>query len=143
MSTVLASVLLVAFAPWAFAQATAQEKPKELKERSPSEVVKQWVSAAAKRDMEAVTKLASKTTPKQSLMLIEQQGFLNYQGEVKIIHEELSGSRAIVVYRLENRDAVLTAEIRYDMILLVREDQQWKVAEQGGGVLKPGKEPKR
>src|SRR5262249_26646016 len=91
MSTILPSVLLVAFAPLAAAQATAQEKSKDPKERSPSEVVKQGVGAAAKKDMETVAKLASKTTPKQSLTLIELQGFLNYQGDVKIIHEEIGG----------------------------------------------------
>ena len=61
----------------------------------------------------------------------------------KIIHEEIDGDRAVVVCRLENRDAVFTDEIRYDMITLVRETKQWKVDLQGGGVLKPGKQPKR
>jgi hypothetical protein len=93
--------------------------------------------------MKTLAKLASRTTPKVSLTVIKQQGFLDYQGTTKIIHEEVSGDRAVVVYRLENRDAVFTAEIRYAVIDLVREDKQWKVTEQGGGVLKPGKQPKR
>jgi hypothetical protein len=89
--------------------------------------------------MKTVAKLASKTTPKASLKLMEQQSFLDYQGAAKTIHEEISGDRAVVVYRLENRDAVFTAAIRYDVIVLLREDKQWKVIQQGGGVLKPGK----
>ena len=48
------------------------------KEVSPSEVVKQWIDAAAKRDMKTVAWLASTTTSKPSLRLIEQQGFLKY-----------------------------------------------------------------
>jgi hypothetical protein len=139
MIKVFSFILFVAFVPLT----CAQEKPKDQKELSPSEVVKQWIDAAAKKDMKTVAKLASKTTTKQSLKLIEEQGFLNYQGETKIIHEENGGDRAVVVYRLENRDAVFTPEIRYDMITLVREAKQWKVSQQGGGVLKEGKQPER
>jgi hypothetical protein len=123
--------------------AHAQEESKDAKAVSPSDTVKKWIDAAAKRDMKTVAKLASRTTTRRSLKLIQEQGFLNYQGTAKIIHEEISGDRAVVVYRLENRDAVFTPEIRYDVIVLVREDKQWKVTEQGGGVLKPGKQPKR
>ena len=93
--------------------------------------------------MKTVAKLASRTTPKRSLKLIEEQGFLNYQGTVKIVHEEIKGDRAVVVYRLENREAVFTAKIRYDVIVVVREDKQWKVSEQGGGVLEPVEQPQR
>jgi hypothetical protein len=123
--------------------AHVQEESKDQKAVSPSNTVKKWIDAAAKRDMKTVAKLASRTTTRRSLKLIQEQGFLNYQGAVKIIHEEIGGNRAVVVYRLENHDAVFTAEIRYDVIVLVREDKQWKVTEQGGGVLKPGKQPKR
>jgi hypothetical protein len=120
-----------------------QDKPKDAHDLSPSEVIKRWNEAAAKSDMKTVAKLASKTTPKVVLDLIEQQFFLHYQGETKIVHEEISGDSAIVVHRIENRDAVFTAEIGYRMDLLVREDGRWKVTEQSGNVtLKPGKRPK-
>jgi hypothetical protein len=138
MTKVFSFLLLVAFVPLVY----AQKGGKDEKKGSPSETVKKWIAAAGKRDGKTLAKLASRTIPKISLKLIEEQGFLNYQGAVKIIHEESSGDRAVVVYRLENRDAVFTAEIRYDLIDLVREDKQWKVT-QAGGVLKPGKQPKR
>jgi outer membrane lipoprotein-sorting protein len=69
----------------AFALTSTQQKA----EVSPSEVVKQWIDAAAKRDMKTVAKLASKTTRKQFLKLLEDQLFLDYRGETKIIHEEI------------------------------------------------------
>jgi hypothetical protein len=121
----------------------AQEKPKGHKKASPGEVIKAWNNAVAKRDMKIVATLASKSTSKATLKLIQQQLFLNYQGETKIIHEEISGQRAIVVYRLENRGAAFTPEIRYDIAGLVREDGQWKVSQNMGGVLKEGKQTKR
>jgi hypothetical protein len=129
---------------WAVASFVAgQDKPKDAHDPSPSEVIKRWNEAAAKSDMKTVAKLASKTTPKVVLELIEQQFSLHYQGETKIVHEEISGDSAIVVHRIENRDAVFTAEIGYRMNLLVREDGLWKVTEQSGSVtLKPGKRPK-
>src|SRR5262245_27049017 len=127
-----------AFVPLAY----GQERPKDQKELSPSDVVKQWNDAAAKRDMKTVAKLASNTRSKRSFELIAQQAFLDYQGETKIIHEEMSGDHAVVVYRLENRDAVFTAAIRYGMNVLVREDGVWKVTrEEGGVILKKGKQP--
>lgn len=139
MTRFVSLVILVAFAP----SACPQEKPKDPKEASPSETVKQWIDAAANRDAKTLAKLAAKSMSKQSLMLIQQQGFPHYQGQVKIIHEETCGEQAIVVYRLENRDAVFTPEIRYDLVTLVRDANQWKVNEQGGGVLKAGKQPGR
>jgi hypothetical protein len=136
MPRVIAFAIFCAFAPLAY----GQEKQKGQKELSPSDVVKQWNDAAAKRDMKTVAKLASKTRSKKSLALIVQQGFLEYQGETKIIHEEISGDRAVVVYRLENRDAVFTAAIRYGTNLLVREDGVWKITrEEGFVILKEGK----
>jgi len=133
------SLILVASGPLA----SPQDNPKDQKEASPSETVKRWIDAAASRDQKTLAKLAAKSMSKQSLKLIEQQGFPNYQGQVKIIHEEICGGQAIVVYRLENRDAVFTPEIRYDLVTVVREANQWKVNEQGGGVLKAGKQPGR
>jgi hypothetical protein len=138
MTKLLSFLLLVAFVPLAFAQKGSKDENKI----SPSDAVKKWTAAAGKRDMKTLAKLASRTMPKVSLKVIKQQGFLDYQGTTKIIHEEISGDRAVVVYRLENRDAVFTAEIRYDLVDLVREDKRWKVT-QAGGVLKPGKQPKR
>jgi hypothetical protein len=135
MTKVFSSVLLVAFASLAF----AQEEKKDPKAVSASETVKKWIDAAANRDMKTLEKLAAKTTRKTSLKLIKEQWFINYQGTVKIIHEETSGDRAVVVYRLENRDAVFTPEICYDVIGLVREDNEWKVDDRVGGVLKPAK----
>jgi hypothetical protein len=122
---------------------SAQGESKTQKEESPGDTVKTWINAAAKRDWKTVEQLASKTTPKRTLKLLKEQGFLNYQGTAKIIHEEISGDRAVVVYRLENRDAVFTPEVQFDIIVLVREDKQWKVDTRGGGVLKPGKQPNR
>src|SRR5262245_27982422 len=120
--------------------ANGQEKPKDQKELSPSDVVKQWNDAAAKKNMKTIAKLASTTRSMRSLELMAQQAFLEYQGVTRIIHEEISGGRAIVVYRLENRDAVFTAAIRYGMNLLVREDGVWKVKrEEGFVILKKGK----
>ena len=123
--------------------AHAQGESKAQKEESPGDTVKTWIDAAAKQDWKTVEKLASRTTPKRTLMLLKEQGFLNYQGTAKIIHEEISGDRAVVVYRLENRDAVFTPEVQFDIVVLVREDKQWKVDGQGGGVLKPGKQSNR
>jgi hypothetical protein len=133
------SWILVASGPLA----SPQDNPKDQKEASPSETVKQWIDAAANRDQKTLAQLAGKSTSKQSLKLIEQQGFLNYRGAAKIIHEEICADRAVVVYRLENRDAVFTPEISYDIVTLVREANQWKVDMQGGGVLKAGKQPGR
>src|SRR5262245_15976816 len=131
-------ILLYALVPVAH----AQEKSKDEKAGSPSDIVKQWNAAAAKRDMKVLANLASKSTPKRALWLIEQHGFPHFQGETKIIHEEISGDRAVVIYRLENRGAVFTAEIRYGINLLVREEGQWKVTRHEGGLdLKPGKQP--
>ena|SRR5262249_11626945 len=139
MTKVISLMLLFAF----LTLADAQEENKDAKKAPPSATVKKWIDAAAKKDMKTLAKLASRTTPERSLKLIEEQGFLNYQGTVKIVHEEIKGDRAVVVYRLENREAVFTAKIRYDVIVVVREDKQWKVSEQGGGVLEPGEQPQR
>ena len=137
MLRAFAFAFFCAFVPLAF----GQEKPKGQKNLSPSDVVKRWNHAAAKRDMKTLARLASKTRSKRSFQLIEQQAFLEYQGETKIIHEEISGQRAVVVYRLEKRDAVFTAAIRYGMNLLAREDGVWKVTrEEGGVILKKGKQ---
>jgi hypothetical protein len=131
--------VLFAFVPLA----PTQEKPKDQKDLSPSDVTKVWNGAVAKRDMKIVAKVAAKGTPKLVFELIQQQTFLDYQGETKIIHEEISGDRAVVVFRLENHAAAFTPEIRYDVAVLVREDGQWKVSHNGGGVLKEGKQAKR
>jgi hypothetical protein len=132
----LSFVLALTLAPWA----CPQEKGKDQKAVSPGEVAKQWIDAAAKRDGKSLERLACKATPKQSLKLLQEQGFVSYQGEAKIMHEETSGDRAVVVYRLENRNAAFTAEVRYDLLTLVQEGKEWKVDTQGGGVLKAGKQ---
>jgi hypothetical protein len=120
--------------------AHSQEKPKDRKGPSPGEVAKAWNDAAAKRDMKTLAKLASKDTTKQTLDAIEQQSFLHYRGETTVIHEEISGERAVVVYRVENRGAVFTPEIRYGMVLLLHEDGVWKFRSGEGSVsLKLGK----
>ena len=138
MRETLSSVLLCVLLPLA----AGQEKQKDEKELSPSDVVKQWNSAAAQRDMETVTKLASKTVSKQSLEVIRRQGVLDYQGETRIVHEEIGGDRAVVIYRLAYRGTLFT-EVKYGIKTLVREDGQWKVSREQGGVLKlSGKKPK-
>ena len=137
MTKVISLILVNSF----LTLADARQESKNGKEPSPSDTVKKWIDAAAKKEMKAVAELASKATPKRSLKLIEEQGFLNYQGTVKIVHEEIKGDRAVVVYRLENPEAMFTAKIRYDVVVVVREDKQWKISEQGGGVLEPGEKP--
>ena len=139
MTKVISLMVLFAF----LTLADAQEESKEGKKESPSDTVTKWIDAAGKKEMKTIAQLASKTMPKHSLKLIEEQGFLNYRGTVKIVHEEIKGDRAVVVYRLENREALFTAKVRYDVIVVVREDKQWKVSEQGGGVLEPGEQPQR
>jgi hypothetical protein len=131
-----AFVVIVALLPVAY----SQEKPKDREGPSPGEVVKSWNEAAAKRDMKALAKLASKDVSKQVLDAIGQQGFLYSGGETKVIHEEISGERAVVVFRVENRGAVVAPEIRYGMVLLLRESATWKFRRQEGSVsLKPEK----
>jgi hypothetical protein len=139
MTRAVSLLVLFSFGPLA----GAQERPKDHKKLSPSDITRLWNNAAAKRDMKLIGSLASKDTPKTTFAIIQQQTFLQYQGETKIIHEEIGGDRAIVVYRLENRGAVFTPEVRYDIATLVREDGQWKVSQKGGGVLKEGKQSKR
>jgi hypothetical protein len=139
MIRALSLVVLVSFV----ALAPGREKPKGDKDLSPSEVIKAWNSAVANRDMKIVTRLAAKSTRQVTFKLIREQSFLNYQGKTKIIHEEIGSERAIVVYRIENRGAVFTPEIRYDIAGLVRENGQWKVSQDLGGVLKEGKQAKR
>jgi hypothetical protein len=123
--------------------APGREKPKGNKDPSPSQVIQAWNSAVAQRDMKTVARLAAKGTRPTTLKLLREQLFLNYQGKMRIIHEEISGARAIVIYRLENRGATFTPEIRYDIAGLVREDGRWKVSQDLGGVLKEGKQAKR
>ncbi|MCI0456628.1 MAG: nuclear transport factor 2 family protein [Gemmataceae bacterium] len=136
MARALLFVVILARLPVAY----SQEKPKDREGPSPGEVVKSWNEAAAKRDIKFLAKLASKDVTKQVLEAIEQQGFLHYRGETKVIHEEISGTQAVVVFRVEHRGAVFTAEIRYGMALLLREDGAWKFARDEGSVtLKPGK----
>src|SRR5262245_28115342 len=112
--------------------AEAQEKPKEAKEPSPSEVVKTWMDSLAKRDMKAVAKLASKSYSKNGLEALAQHA-IGYQGlkvETKIIHEEINGDSAVVVYRVQHG-----AAITYCMELLVKEGGAWRVSQQGAEVL--------
>jgi hypothetical protein len=113
--------------------ANGQEKPKNTKDASPTEVVKQWNEAAAKKDMKVLKKLASGRVPDQHLKLIELQFFIHYQGETKIIHEEISGDRAIVICRLEHKNPIRAA-VSYRMTVLVRERRAWKVTQEEGSV---------
>jgi hypothetical protein len=87
--------------------------------------------------------LAPKSTRPITFKLIREQLFLDYQRKTEIIHEEISGEKAIVVYRLENPGATFRPEVRYDTVGLVREDGQWKVTQGVGGVLNEGKQVKR
>jgi hypothetical protein len=139
MKRVLSIAALFSFATLA----PGREKSKGDMNPSPSQVIKAWNSAVAQRDMKLLARLAAKSTRPLTFKLIREQLFLNYQGKTKIIHEEISGERAIVVYRLENRGAAFTPEVRYDIAGLVREDGQWKVSQDLGGVLKEGKQAKR
>lgn len=136
MARAILFVVMLALLPVAY----GQEKPKVQKGPSPGEVLKAWCEAAAKRDMEAVRKLASKDVDKKVLDAIEKDGSLVYRGQTKVIHEEISGNRAVVVFRVEVGGPVYTANVTYRMALLLREDGGWKFSrEEGRAVLKPAK----
>jgi hypothetical protein len=139
MTSALPRLVFLAFAPLA----GLQERPPDPAKPAPSDVIQQWNDAVAKRDVKTMARLAAKAIPKRALTILQQQSFLDYQGSTRIIHEEISGDRAVVVYRLENRGAVFTPEVRYDVATLVREGGQWKVLPNGGGVLKEGRPAKR
>ncbi len=118
---------LLAFVPLT----QSQEKAKGAKDLSPSEVFKQWLEAVAKKDTKTETKLGSKKYPHKfdNVVLFRDQ----FEGKAKIIHEEISGDRAVVVYRLEPRvvDGVL---ISYRLNVLVREEGLWRVTREAGDV---------
>src|SRR6516165_6969289 len=118
MIRTFAVLSLIAVAPWTL----NQEKAKGEKDLSPSEVFKLWLGAVAKKDTKTEVKLGSKKNPHKfdgDLATLR----LWYEGMAKIIHEEISGDRAVVVYRMEYSfapdDKTL---IGYHMNVLLREE---------------------
>src|SRR5262249_45999354 len=66
MAKVISLILVYSF----LTLADARQESKNGKEPSPSDTVKKWIDAAAKKDLKAVAELASRATPKRSLKLI-------------------------------------------------------------------------
>ena len=101
----------------------------------PGDAVKGWNDALTKGDVKAAESLTSSTSKdhiKQNFGSLEQlsksyQGSLkNVELETKIIHEEISGDTAVVVYRVQYGDA----KVKYWMDKLYLEGDEWKVAPQ-------------
>lgn len=130
-------VLMLTLLPEAY----GQEQSKAPKgPSSPGEVLQAWYEAAARRDMEAVARLASKDVDRKVLNGIEKEGGLHYRGRTKVVHEEISGDRAVVVFRVEQGGPAYAANVTYRMALLLREGGAWKFGrEEGRAVLKPAK----
>jgi hypothetical protein len=129
--TLLVCCTVISFAP-------GQEKQKDQKELSPSEVVQAWNGALAKADMKTVRNLSVKNTREEIFEALHQHALIWKHSKdkvaAKIIHEEISGDAAVVVYRVQHG-----SEITYDVVKLVREDQAWKVSGEAGRVfLKKG-----
>ena len=102
---------------------------------SPGDAVKAWNDALTKEDVKAAESLTSSTSKdhiKQNFGSLEQLS-KSYQGslkndklQTKIIHEEISGDTAMVVYRVQYGDE----KVKYWMDKLYREGGEWKVAPQ-------------
>ena len=102
---------------------------------SPGDAVKAWNDALTKGDLKAAEGLTSSTSKdhiKQNYGTLGQlsksyQGSLkNVKLQTKIIHEEISGDTAVVVYRVQYGDE----KVKYWMDKLYLEGGEWKVAPQ-------------
>lgn len=102
---------------------------------SPGEVVKAWNDALAAGDVKTAESLTSGTSDqhiKQNLVSLEQlslayqRGMKGLKVETQIVHEEINGETAVVVYRVQYGDKT----VKYWMDKLFRESGDWKVAPQ-------------
>lgn len=101
---------------------------------SPGDAVQAWNDALTKGDVKAAEGLTSSTSKdhiKQNFGSLEQlsksyQGLKNVKLQTKIIHEEISGDTAVVVYRVQYGEE----KIKYWMDKLYLEGGEWKVAPQ-------------
>ena len=105
------------------------------KEFSPGDVDKAWNDALTKGDVKSAADRTSSTSSeytKQKFLYLEQlsvtyqKGMKDLKVETKIVHEEISGDTAIVVYRVQYGDKT----VKYWMDKLFREAGDWKVAPQ-------------
>ena len=102
---------------------------------SPGDAVKAWNDALTNEDVKAAEGLTSSTSKdhiKQNYGSLEQLS-KSYQGslksdklQTKIIHEEISGDTAMVMYRVQYGDE----KVKYWMDKLYLEGGEWKVAPQ-------------
>lgn len=99
---------------------------------SPGEVLKAWNDALTTGNVKTAEKLTSGTSDqhiKQNFVSLEQLSII-YQKGTKcvqvLVHEEISGDTAIVVYRVQYDDKT----VKYWMDKLFREAGDWKVAPQ-------------
>lgn len=102
---------------------------------SPGAVVKAWNDALTQGDVEAAEGLTSSTSKdhiKQNYGSLEQlsvsyqKSMKNIKVETKIVHEEISGDSAVVVYRVQYGEKA----VKFWMDKLYREGGDWKVAPQ-------------
>lgn len=112
-----------------------QPVPKNLKALSPGEVAKTWNDALTEGDVRTAASLTSTTSTlhiKQNfgsleqISVIYQRNLKDHKVESKLVHEEISGDTAVVVYRVQYDDKA----VKYWMDKLFREDGTWKVAPQ-------------
>ena len=94
-----------------------------------------WNDALTKGDVKTAAELTSSTSNEHikqafgsldQLSAAYQQNLKELKVETKIVHEEISGDSAIVVYRVQYGDKT----VKYWMDKLFREAGNWKVAPQ-------------
>lgn len=105
-------------------------EPDYQNELAPSEVVKAWNDALRNGDVKTAAMLTSRTSGHgQDLGYFEQLSnrYQNFRVvERIIIHEEISGDAAVVIYRVQ----YASDATKYWMDKLFREDGSWKLAPQ-------------
>jgi hypothetical protein len=115
--------------------ALGQDEHRATASLSPSDVSAAWNDALDKGDMKTAAELTSKTAETfiqeafgslEQLSTLRQQELKGVKVGRRLVHEEVSGNSAVVVYRMQyDADAVT-----YWMDKLVHEDGSWKVAPQ-------------
>lgn len=123
--------ILFTFAPYA----QGQDEQRATAGLSPSDVSATWNEALARGDVETAAELTSKTSETyiqqafgslEQLSAVMQRELRGVKLRRKLVHQEISGNSAVVVYRMEyDADA-----ITYWMDKLVHEEGSWKVAPQ-------------
>lgn len=112
-----------------------QPVPNHLKALSPGEVAKTWNDALTEGDVQTAASLTSTTSTlhiKQNFGSLEQISVTyqrNLKGrnvETKLVHEEIIGDAAVVVYRVQYDDKA----VKYWTDKLFREGGIWKIAPQ-------------